>query len=110
MPTQSHSTRRPSPESFTPEQRADADALHKDMIEAVGEDLATLSQLLAGKTDATIFGDTEFQVRDLVHAIGAKAMQVAVDAKKKRATTVVPASAPVAANRPSSNAGSSSPS
>ena len=91
-------------DSRTPEQLADAAALHAGMMEAVGVDLAALSALLATKTDATMFGDTEFQVRDLVHAIGAKAIQAAVDAKKKRATTAAPDPAP-AANRPSSTAG-----
>ena len=67
--------------------------------------LAALSALLATKTDATMFGATEFQVRDLVHAIGAKAIPAAVDAQKKRATTAAPDPAPPAANRPSSIAG-----
>ena len=108
MPKSAKSTkpaRRPA-ESRTPEQQADAAALHAVMMEAIGDDLAALSALLATKTDATFFGATEFQVRDLVHALGAKAIQAAVDAKKKRATTAVPDPAPPAANRPSSNAGS----
>ena len=92
-------------DSRTPEQLADAAALHAGMMEAVGDDLAALSALLATKTDATMFGDTEFQVRDLVHAIGAKAIQAAVDAQKKRVTTAAPDFAPPAANRPSSTAG-----
>lgn len=92
-------------ESRTPEQLAAAAALHACMMEAIGDDLAVLSALLATKTDATLFGATEFQVRDLVHAIGAKAVQAAADAQKKRATTAAPDPAPPAANRPSSNAG-----
>jgi len=92
-------------ESRTPELLADAAALHACMMEAIGDDLAALSGLLATKTDATLFGATEFQVRDLVHAIGAKALQAAADAQKKRATTVAPEPAPPAANRPSSIAG-----
>ena len=95
-----------SADSRTPEQLANAAALHAGLMEAVGDDLAALSALLATKTDATLFGETEFQVRDLVHAIGAKAIQAAADAQKKRATTAVPDPAPPAANRPSSNAGS----
>jgi hypothetical protein len=97
---------RRSVESLSPEQAADAAALHASMMAAVGADLAALSALLATKTDATMFGATEFQVRDLVHAIGAKAIQAAVDAQKKRATTDAPDPAPPAANRPSSIAGS----
>ena len=59
-----------SAESLTPEQAADAAALHAGILAAIGDDLAALSALLATKTDATMFGATEFQVRDLVHAIG----------------------------------------
>ena len=110
MPTKSPRVRRPSPESLTPEQREAAETLHQNVMEAVGDDFAALTQLLSTKTDATIFGATEFQVRDLVHAIGAKAIQAAVAAQKKRATTAAPAPAPVAENRPSSSDGSPSPS
>ena len=104
MPKSSKPVRRPA-ETRTPEQLAAATALHAGMMEAIGDDLAALSALLATKTDATMFGDTEFQVRDLVHAIGAKALQAAADAQKKRAMTAAPDPAPLAANRPSSNAG-----
>ena len=90
MPTKSPRVRRPSAESLTPEQRAAAEALHRDMMEAVGADLAALSQLLSTKTDATIFGATEFQVRDLVHAIGAKAIQAAVAAQKSELRRLFP--------------------
>lgn len=64
-----------SVDSRTPEQLANAAALHACMMEVVGDDLAALSALLATKTDATMFGAAEFQVRDLVHAIGASADQ-----------------------------------
>ena len=109
MPTKTSQTRR-STESLPPEHPSAAEALHREMMAAVGEDLAALSQLLSTKTDATIFGQTEFQVRDLVHALGAKAIQAAVAAQKKRATTDAPEPAPPAENRPSSSAGSPSPS
>ena len=105
MPQSTIPVRR-SADSRTPEQLADAAALHAVMMEAIGDDLAALSALLATKSDATMFGETEFQVRDLVHALGAKAIQAAADAQKKRATTAAPDPALPAANRPSSNAGS----
>ena len=77
-------------ESRTPEELADAAALHAGMMAAVGDDLAALSALLATKTDATLFGDTEFQVRDLVHAIGAKAIQAAADTQKSELRRLLP--------------------
>ena len=45
-----------------------------------------IAQLLASKSDGEIFGETEFQVRDLVHKIGARAMQAALDGRKKGGT------------------------
>jgi hypothetical protein len=88
-----------------PEQRADADALRQHLMTAVATDIDGLAELLATKTDRDLFGATEFQVRDLVLAIGAKALQAAADLRKKRATTAPPGPAPAAPRRPSSSGG-----
>jgi len=88
---------------LTPEQRADA--LRQHLMAAVATDIDGLAGLLATKTDRDLFGKTEFQVRDLVLAIGAKALQTAADLGKKRATTAPPEPAPTAAGRPSSSGG-----
>jgi hypothetical protein len=93
---------------LTPEQQADAAVLRQHLLAAVAGDLDGLAELLATKTDRDLFGATEFQVRDLVLAIGAKALQTAADLRKKGATTGVPAAAPTAASRPSSSGGSPS--
>lgn len=90
---------------LTPEQRADADALRQHLTAAVAADIDGLAELLATKTDRDLFGATEFQVRDLVLAIGAKAVQAAADLRKKRATRAAPAPARGAARRPSSSGG-----
>jgi hypothetical protein len=39
--------------------------------------------LLASKGDDQIFGQTEYEVRDLVHRTGAKAIQAALEGRKK---------------------------
>lgn len=93
---------------LTPEQRSDAAVLRQHLMTAVAADLDGLAELLATKTDRDLFGATEFQVRDLVLAIGAKALQVAADLRKKGATTGAPAAAPPAAGRPSSSGGNRS--
>jgi hypothetical protein len=90
---------------LTPEQRADADALRQHLMAAVAADIDGLAELLATKADRDLFGATEFQVRDRVLAIGARALQAAADRRKKRATTAAPAPAPAAAGRPSSSGG-----
>jgi hypothetical protein len=57
-----------------------------------------------------MFGETEFQVRDIVHGIGAKAIEVALDSKKRNRTKVRPAIVPPVPARPSFNAGNFVPS
>jgi hypothetical protein len=45
-----------------------------------------MARLLVSKRDDQLFGETEFQIRDLVHKIGARAIETAVNERKKRAT------------------------
>lgn len=97
----------PRPE-LTPAQQAHAEELRRQLMTAIAADLDGLVALLATKTDRDLFGATEFQVRDLVHAIGATALQTAVDLRKKRATTGPAEPVPTATTTPSSNAGSRS--
>ena len=42
-----------------------------------------LAELLASKPDRQLLGQTEFEVRDRVHKIGAKALETALDERKK---------------------------
>jgi hypothetical protein len=41
---------------------------------------------MASKPDRQLLGKTEFEVRDLVHKIGAKAIETALDERKKGGT------------------------
>jgi hypothetical protein len=52
--------------------------------QATEADLRGLAELLACKEDGQLLGATEFEVRDRVHKIGAKAIETAVDQRKKR--------------------------
>ena len=93
---------------LTPDQQTDAARLREHLATALAADIAGLAELLAITTDRDLFGPTEFPVRDLVHAIGAKALPAAADLRKKRATTGPVAGVRHAAGRPSSTAGSRS--
>ena len=93
---------------LTPDQQTDAARLREHPATALAADIAGLAELLATTTDRDLFGPTEFQVRDLVHAIGAKALQVTADLRKKRATTGPAEDARPAGARPNSTAGSQS--
>ena len=71
---------------LTPEQAAEADRLFQVLRPAVEDELRRLTQLLASKPDDKLLGKTEFEVRDLVHKIGAKAIETALNERKKGGT------------------------
>ena len=80
-------TRRTRPE-LTAEQQVEAQRLRGLMLEAAAAEITELAELLATKTDATMLGETEFRVRDIVHRVGAKAIETALEERKKGATAV----------------------
>ncbi|MBV8267884.1 MAG: hypothetical protein JO252_16280 [Planctomycetaceae bacterium] len=65
------------------EQAAEADRLFQVLRPAVEDELRRLTRLLASKPDDKLLGKTEFEVRDLVHTIGAKAIETALNERKK---------------------------
>ena len=91
---------------LSPEQQMTFEELRPLLTQAIEEEVMALTRLLATKTDATFFGETEFQIRDLVMHLGAKALQTAVAFKKKRATPVHRAPVPPVRRQPGSIAGS----
>lgn len=101
--------RSPRPE-LTDEQRAEAERIRQALLEQADDDLRALAELLASKDDANTFGATEFAVRDIVHRIGAKAIETALEGRKKGGTKGRLTPAPTAARRPDSNAGGTNPS
>jgi hypothetical protein len=94
---------------LTPDQQADADRIHAALLSAAATDLRALAELLATQDDRTMFGATEFAVRDIVLRVGAKAIEAALAERKKGGTTAAPAPARTARKQPSSSAGSSGP-
>ena len=68
---------------LTPEQAAEAERLFQVLCPAVEDELRRLTQLLASKPDDKLLGKTEFEVRDRVHTIGAKAIETALNERKK---------------------------
>jgi hypothetical protein len=71
---------------LTPEQTAEAERIFQALHHASEDENWRIAQLLASKTDDQIFGATEFEVRDIVHQTGAKAIQAALDGRKKGGT------------------------
>jgi hypothetical protein len=98
------------PPSLTPEQQAESDRIFAALQQTALNDLHALADLLATKDDSNTFGATEFAVRDIVHRIGARAVESALEGRKKGGTTAPPTPAPTATSPPSSIAGEPSPS
>ena len=89
---------------LTPEQEAEALRIYEALKRTADTDLLALARLLAAKPDARLFGQTEFEVRGLVHKVGAKALEAALDGRKKGGTRGrAPAARPATAT-PSSSA------
>jgi hypothetical protein len=95
--------RRTNRPALTTEQQAEADRIRQALLAASDDDLRELAELLATKDDGTIFGATEFAVRDIFHRIGAKAIEATLAGRKKGGTTGPVAPAPTATRPPSSN-------
>jgi len=91
--------------TLTPEQQAEGQRIYDVLRQAADADLRELAQLLAAKADADLFGATEFQARDAAHRIAAKALEAALQGRKKGGTTAPAAPAPTAARRRASRGG-----
>jgi hypothetical protein len=68
------------------EQEAEAQRIFQILRRTADDDLLALARLLASKKDRDLLGQTEFEVRDCVHQIGAKAIQTALNERKKGGT------------------------
>ena len=71
---------------LTPEQKTEAQRLYEALQGPFLEEARRLAELLARKPDAQLLGKTEFEVRDAVHRLGAKALQTALNERKKGGT------------------------
>jgi len=73
---------------LTPEQEAEAQHLYDLLQQTFLDEARRFARLLASKPDHQQLGQTEFEVRDLLHRLGATALQTALNQRKKRGTTV----------------------
>ena len=73
---------------LTAEQAEMAERIYQTLKQAADSDLRGLAELLASKPDRQLLGQTEFEVRDRVHKIGAKAFETALDERKKGGTNI----------------------
>lgn len=73
---------------LSPEQLLEAKQLEAKIRLAIDQEVAALARLLVSKNDKELFGQTEFDVRDLVLRIGAKAYEEHL--REKKTATKVP--------------------
>lgn len=71
---------------LTAEQEAEALALAKRLTETIAPDVLRMARLLVSKDTRHTFGQTEFELRDLLHHAGAKVFEATL-AEKKTVTT-----------------------
>ncbi len=72
-------------EALSATQEAEAQELARAIAAAAQEELLQVARTLVGTTPATLFGETEFKIRDLILRVAAKAYQQHL-AQKKTAT------------------------
>lgn len=99
----------PFQQPLSPELEAEAQELVARLRPQAEEELLALARLLVSKQDRELFGQTEFEVRDIVHRLGAKAYSAHLVGKKKatkgrespaRTASKAPSSTATAAKKP----------
>jgi hypothetical protein len=84
---------------LSPEQEAEALRLKEKLQAAMQDELLDIARTLVSKQEHEIFGDTEFEVRDLLHRGGAKMFQEHLH-QKKTATSARESNARIANKQP----------
>lgn len=92
----------PSP-ALSPEQEAEAQELATRIRQAVDAEVLRMARLVVSKAPQDLFGQTEFDLRDIVLRIGAKVYELYL-AEKKTAMSAPASTAPTAAKVPTSRA------
>jgi len=68
---------------LTPEQEAEAQRLYQVIEQAFLDEARQTARLLASKDDRHLLGATEFDLRDRAHRLAAKALESALEGRKK---------------------------
>jgi hypothetical protein len=71
---------------LTAEQEAEAQRLAALIGQKAQEEALRMARILVSKPDAQLLGATEFEIRERVHALGAHAIETAVNQRKKGGT------------------------
>ena len=69
---------------LTAEQQAEAELIYERIRGAFDEEARQLASLMASKETRHLFGKTEYQIRDRVHALGAQVLEAAAQERIKK--------------------------
>lgn len=79
------------PEGMTEEQFGEAKRVLEVTEQATADELWRLCCLMAVKQDGEMLGQTEFQMRDVIHRIAAITLEAAVNERRKKGVTTAAA-------------------
>ncbi|MCC7084241.1 MAG: hypothetical protein IT427_04455 [Pirellulales bacterium] len=71
-------------ESVGATQQSEAERIFERLGPLFEEERMRIAQLLASKADRELFGQTEYELRDRVHHLGAKSLEAAADERQKK--------------------------
>ena len=86
--------------ALTPEQQLEADSHAALLVQIAQRHAHRFGELIASRPDHQLLGKTEFDLRDLVHLIGAEFLTAALEERKKGGTQVRALSAPTVDQTP----------
>jgi U3 small nucleolar ribonucleoprotein component len=69
---------------LTAEQQAEADLIYQRIRGAFDDEARRLAALMASKETRDLFGQSEYQVRNRVHALGAQVLEAAAQERVKK--------------------------
>jgi hypothetical protein len=84
------------------EQEAEAERIEDILKARAAVEIKYVARLLASKSNRELLGQTEFQIRDAVHRVGAAGIDAALEERKKGGTEVPAVSARTAERMPGS--------
>ena len=80
---------------LTVEEEAEAQRIADIVAAGARVEALKIGRLLASRRNSELFGQTEFEVRDAVHRIGTRALETALEERKKRGIAGPVGSAPI---------------
>jgi hypothetical protein len=66
------------------EQAAESQRIYERLRGAFAAELQAMARFMASKPNHQLFGQTEFELRDRVHELGARVLETAADERQKK--------------------------